>query len=78
MWIRTNVKLFCSDLIRGALLIGKDGTGSFHDQFEVLCGLDQMCKDAVMTYFEFLWGIEQVIRDALMTYFEVLCGLERV
>jgi hypothetical protein len=78
MWIRTNVKVFCIDLIRGALLIGMYVSGSFHDKFEVLCGLDQMCKDAVMTYFEFLCGIEQVIMDAVMTYFEVLCGLERV
>jgi hypothetical protein len=29
--------------------IGKDVTGSFHDQFELLCGLDQMIEDDVMT-----------------------------
>jgi hypothetical protein len=29
--------------------IGKDVTGSFHDQFEVLCGLEQMIEDVVMT-----------------------------
>jgi hypothetical protein len=29
--------------------IGKDMTGSFHDQFEVLCGLEQMIEDDVMT-----------------------------
>jgi hypothetical protein len=29
--------------------IGKDVTGSFQDQFEVLCGFDQMMEDEVMT-----------------------------
>jgi hypothetical protein len=29
--------------------IGKDVTGSFHDQCEVLCELEQMIKDDVMT-----------------------------
>jgi hypothetical protein len=28
--------------------IGKDVTGSIHDQFELLCGLDQMMEDDVM------------------------------
>jgi hypothetical protein len=31
------------------MLIRKDVTGSFHDQFELLCGLDQMIDDDVMT-----------------------------
>jgi hypothetical protein len=31
---------------------GKYATGSFHDQFEVLCGLVQMILDDVMTQFE--------------------------
>jgi hypothetical protein len=31
--------------------IGNDVTGSFHNQFEVICGLEQMIKDDVMTYF---------------------------
>jgi hypothetical protein len=42
MWIRTDVKICCLDLIRGDLLIGIDETGSFHDQFHVLCRLFQM------------------------------------
>jgi hypothetical protein len=29
--------------------IGKDVTGIFHDQFEVLCWLDQMIEDDVIT-----------------------------
>jgi hypothetical protein len=29
--------------------IGKDVTGSFHDKFEVICGLEQMIKDDAMT-----------------------------
>jgi hypothetical protein len=32
-----------------AMRIGKDITGSFHDKFEVLFGLDQMMEDDVMT-----------------------------
>jgi hypothetical protein len=31
------------------MLIGKDVTESFHDQFELLCGLDQMIEHDVMT-----------------------------
>jgi hypothetical protein len=30
---------------------GKDVTGKFHDQYEVLCGFEQMIKDDVMTEF---------------------------
>jgi hypothetical protein len=36
--------------------IGKDMTESFHDQFEVLCGLDQMMEEDVMTKFEVIYG----------------------
>jgi hypothetical protein len=31
------------------MFIGNDVTGSFHDQFEVLCELEQMIEDDVMT-----------------------------
>jgi hypothetical protein len=40
--------------------IGKDVTGSFHDQFEVLCGLDPMKEDDVMTQFVVLCGLKQI------------------
>jgi hypothetical protein len=33
-------------------LIGKNVTVRFHDCFEVLCGLEQIWSDAVITYFE--------------------------
>jgi hypothetical protein len=36
--------------------IGKDMTGSFHDQFEVLCGLYQMMEEDVMTKYEVIYG----------------------
>jgi hypothetical protein len=58
--------------------IGKDVKGSLPDQFEVLCGLEQLRNDAVMTKFEVLRGMEQLIRDAVMAQFEVLCGQEMV
>jgi hypothetical protein len=29
--------------------IGKDVRGRFHEQFEVICGIDQMIEDDVMT-----------------------------
>jgi hypothetical protein len=32
--------------------IGSDVTGSFHYQFEVICGLEQMIQDEVLTKFE--------------------------
>jgi hypothetical protein len=31
-------------------------TGSFHDQFEVLCGLDRMMEEDVMTKYEVRCG----------------------
>jgi hypothetical protein len=34
--------------------IGEDVRGIFHDKFEVLCGLNLMIEDDVMTYFEVL------------------------
>jgi hypothetical protein len=46
-WNRCEIILY--DLMSSAMLIGKDVTGSFHDQFELLCGLVQMIEDDVMT-----------------------------
>jgi hypothetical protein len=48
MWIGTDGYL-CHDKILRAMCIGKDVTGSCHDQFEVICGLEQMIEDDVMT-----------------------------
>jgi hypothetical protein len=36
--------------------IGKYVSGSFHEQFEILCRFDQMIDDDVMTYFEVIYG----------------------
>jgi hypothetical protein len=36
--------------------IGKDVRGSFHDIFELLCGLDQMMEEDVMTKYEVICG----------------------
>jgi hypothetical protein len=38
------------------MCIGKNVTGSFHDKFEVICGLDQMIWVDVMTKFEVICG----------------------
>jgi hypothetical protein len=38
-----------NDQFYSSMWIGKYITGSFHDKFEVLCGLDQMMNDDVMT-----------------------------
>jgi hypothetical protein len=32
--------------------IGKYVRGSFHDQYEVICGLEQMIQDDVLTKFK--------------------------
>jgi hypothetical protein len=40
--------------------IGKDVTGSFHEKFEVLCGLHQMIADDFMTEFEVLSGLVKI------------------
>jgi hypothetical protein len=42
MWIGTDDKGCCNDKIGSAMWIGKHVTGSFHDIFEVICGLEQM------------------------------------
>jgi hypothetical protein len=42
--------------------IGKDVTGSFHDKFVVLFGLDQMMADDVMNKFQVLCGLEQILK----------------
>jgi hypothetical protein len=35
---------------------GNDVTGSDHDQFEEICGLEQMINDDVMIKFEVICG----------------------
>jgi hypothetical protein len=42
--------------------IGTYVTGSFHDQFEVLCGLEHMLEGDVITLFELLCGLEQILK----------------
>jgi hypothetical protein len=59
MWIRTDVIICCLNIIRGALLIGIDVAGRFHDQFQVLYGLYQMRNDAVMTESEVICVFEK-------------------
>jgi hypothetical protein len=49
------------------ICIGKDVKGTFHDQFEVIVGLEHMGKDAVMTQFEVLCGLERVRKEAFTT-----------
>jgi hypothetical protein len=51
-------------------------TGSFQDQIEVLCGLEQLVEDNVMTEFEVIFVYVQMIKDAVMTFFKVEYGLE--
>jgi hypothetical protein len=36
--------------------IGNYMTGRFHDQFETLCGLNQMMEEDVMTKYEVIYG----------------------
>jgi hypothetical protein len=36
--------------------IGNDVKGSFHDQFELLCGFDQMLETDVLTTYEVICG----------------------
>jgi hypothetical protein len=40
LWIGTDVKESCYDLIGRFIWIVMDVAGSFHDKFEVICGLD--------------------------------------
>jgi hypothetical protein len=45
----TYVKEWFHDIFWSAVWIGNEVTGRFHEQFEVLCGLEQMIEDDVMT-----------------------------
>jgi hypothetical protein len=56
--------------------IWKEVTGSFHEKFEVICGLEQMIEDDVMAEFVLLSRLEEIWKNALITSFEVLGGLE--
>jgi hypothetical protein len=48
MWIGTDDNGCCHDKIYSAMWIGKDVTIRYHDQFEVLCELEQMIEDDVL------------------------------
>jgi hypothetical protein len=37
------------------MLIGMNVNWSVHDEFVVLCGLEQMIEDDAITYFEVMW-----------------------
>jgi hypothetical protein len=49
MWIGRDVDECCHVLFSSSMMIGKYVTGSIHEKFEVLCRLDQMRDDDVMT-----------------------------
>jgi hypothetical protein len=49
------------------MCIGKDIIGRYHKKYMVLCGLEQMIKDDVMTKFEVLYRLEQMIKDEVIT-----------
>jgi hypothetical protein len=40
--------------------IAKYVTGSLHDKFEVVCGLEQMIEEDAITKFEVHCGLEQI------------------
>jgi hypothetical protein len=56
--------------------IGKYVTGIFHDQYEVLCEVEQMIMDDVLTKFEVICGPEPMIYKVFLTKYEVIYGLE--
>jgi hypothetical protein len=41
---------------------GNDVAGSFHEKFEVICGLEQKIEDDIMTSFEALSGLDQILK----------------
>jgi hypothetical protein len=60
MWNGTDDKGCCHDSVGGAMWIGNSVKGSFHAYFEILCGLEQIWLDSVMTKFEVLCRLEQM------------------
>jgi hypothetical protein len=49
MCIGTDDKEYWHDKLESALWIWNDVTRRFHDNFEVICGLEQMIEDDAMT-----------------------------
>jgi hypothetical protein len=49
MWIGTDDKGCSHYQCESAISFGSDVTGSFHDKFEVVCGLEEMIEDDVVT-----------------------------
>jgi hypothetical protein len=46
-WNKCEDLLSCPNL--NCYVVWKKGTGRFHDQFEVICGIEQMIEDDDMT-----------------------------
>jgi hypothetical protein len=80
MWIRSDDRGWCNDLICGAFWIGANSEImlSWHNmkcymdwkecgrnQFEVISEIVQMIDDDVMTQYEVICEFEQMIYDAL-------------
>jgi hypothetical protein len=49
MWIGTGDNGCCRDQLESSMWIGKDVTLRFHYKFEVICELEQMIYDNVMS-----------------------------
>jgi hypothetical protein len=47
--IGTDVEKCCHELIWSAIWTGKDMILRFHEKYEVICALEQMIEDYVMT-----------------------------
>jgi hypothetical protein len=74
-----DVKECCHGLILSAMRIGKYVTESFHDQFEILCGLEQMIYDAMANDQLYIAICNRKdVRRRFHDHFDVLYGFEQV
>jgi hypothetical protein len=59
LWIATDVKDCSYDIFWSDMKIGNYVTESYHDQFEIICGLEQMIEDDVWPNEGDIWkGID--------------------
>jgi hypothetical protein len=71
MWIGTYDIGCCLDQIYIAMCIGKNVTGIFHENFDVLY---ERCDRKLNDKFEVIFGLVQMIEGDVMIKIEVICG----
>jgi hypothetical protein len=67
MWIRTDDRGWCHDLICGDLWIGTDDIGCCLDQMYIAMRIGKNVRGRFHENFDVLYGFEQMILDCVLT-----------